>query len=82
MVDMILQNDASDIIDSRVYCGKPDQNFTSIPTFLHHLFDGLHVPCYTGNAVQHRLCLTVVMMLMAVVLFHRFHRFLFPLISI
>ena len=51
VLDMVLQNDLSDIIDGRAHGGDLDQNLRTVASILHHLLDRLQMADGAGKAV-------------------------------
>ena len=55
MLDMILQNHFSGIIDRCLYCRQLNQHFATVSAALDHFLDRLQVANCTGQTVQYRL---------------------------
>ena len=51
MIDVILQNDFSNIVNGRAYGCNLDEHFAAVSSFLHHFLDGFHVADGTVHAV-------------------------------
>ena len=63
---MIFENDFYDVIDRRADSRNLDQYLSTVSVMFNHRFDGFHVPDCTVHAVDHSLCIFMVMTVMLI----------------
>ena len=51
VLDVILQNHLSGIVDRRFHCRKLNQHLAAVTAILHHPLDRLHMSDHAGEAV-------------------------------